>query len=83
MMGLWKGLGPNIARNAIINAAELASYDQIKVSLLSTGGAAWLGRLAVARGRGVVRCRGPHAGGAGAATRHEGRCVHEFGKEGG
>ncbi len=37
MLGLWKGLGPNIARNAIINAAELASYDQIKVSLLATG----------------------------------------------
>lgn len=37
MLGLWKGLGPNIARNAIINAAELASYDQIKVSLLETG----------------------------------------------
>lgn len=36
-MGLWKGLGPNIARNAIINAAELASYDQIKESLLATG----------------------------------------------
>jgi solute carrier family 25 uncoupling protein 8/9 len=31
LLGLWKGLGPNIARNAIINAAELASYDQIKV----------------------------------------------------
>ena len=29
VMGLWKGLGPNIARNAIINAAELASYDQV------------------------------------------------------
>lgn len=27
---LWTGLGPNIARNAIINAAELASYDQLK-----------------------------------------------------
>lgn len=27
---LWTGLGPNIARNAIINAAELASYDQVK-----------------------------------------------------
>lgn len=37
LAGLWKGLGPNIARNAIINAAELASYDQIKVSLLATG----------------------------------------------
>jgi solute carrier family 25 uncoupling protein 8/9 len=31
---LWTGLGPNVARNAIINAAELASYDQIKESLL-------------------------------------------------
>jgi len=27
---LWTGLGPNVARNAIINAAELASYDQVK-----------------------------------------------------
>ena len=25
--GLWTGVGPNIARNAIINAVELASYD--------------------------------------------------------
>lgn len=25
--GLWTGVGPNIARNSIINAAELASYD--------------------------------------------------------
>lgn len=32
---LWTGVGPNIARNAIINAAELASYDQIKQSLLA------------------------------------------------
>ena len=35
--GLWKGLGPNIGRNAIINAAELATYDQIKSSLLASG----------------------------------------------
>lgn len=27
---LWTGLGPNVMRNAIINAAELASYDQVK-----------------------------------------------------
>ncbi len=27
--GLWKGVGPNIMRNALINAAELASYDQV------------------------------------------------------
>lgn len=35
---LWTGVGPNIARNAIINAAELASYDQIKQTLLRTPG---------------------------------------------
>ncbi|ACO61286.1 mitochondrial carrier family [Micromonas commoda] len=34
---LWTGLSPNIMRNAIINAAELASYDQVKSSLLSAG----------------------------------------------
>eukprot|EP00955_Chlamydomonas_euryale_P080932 363500-Chlamydomonas_euryale.AAC.15 len=37
LLGLWTGLGPNVARNAIINAAELASYDQIKSSLLASG----------------------------------------------
>eukprot|EP00270_Netrium_digitus_P018378 TRINITY_DN6975_c0_g1_i3.p1 TRINITY_DN6975_c0_g1~~TRINITY_DN6975_c0_g1_i3.p1 ORF type:complete len:328 (-),score=68.30 TRINITY_DN6975_c0_g1_i3:166-1149(-) len=34
---LWTGVGPNIVRNAVINAAELASYDQIKQSLLKAG----------------------------------------------
>ena len=28
--GLWTGVGPNIMRNATINAAELAAYDQFK-----------------------------------------------------
>jgi len=28
--GLWTGLVPNLFRNSIINAAELASYDQYK-----------------------------------------------------
>ncbi|KAE9447708.1 hypothetical protein C3L33_20389, partial [Rhododendron williamsianum] len=35
---LWTGLGPNVARNAIINAAELASYDQVKETLLKIPG---------------------------------------------
>ncbi|PIA60524.1 hypothetical protein AQUCO_00300192v1 [Aquilegia coerulea] len=35
---LWTGIGPNIARNAIINAAELASYDQIKQTILKVPG---------------------------------------------
>ena len=34
---LWTGLGPNVARNSVINAAELASYDQVKSSLLAAG----------------------------------------------
>ncbi|KAE8696535.1 Mitochondrial uncoupling protein 2 [Hibiscus syriacus] len=35
---LWTGLTPNIARNAIINAAELASYDQVKQTILKLPG---------------------------------------------
>ncbi|KAB2087476.1 hypothetical protein ES319_A04G107400v1 [Gossypium barbadense] len=35
---LWTGIGPNIARNAIINAAELASYDQVKQTILKIPG---------------------------------------------
>ena len=29
---LWTGVVPNVARNAIINAAELASYDQARLT---------------------------------------------------
>ncbi|XP_069496237.1 putative mitochondrial transporter UCP3 [Ambystoma mexicanum] len=32
--GLWKGTLPNIARNAIVNCAELVTYDVIKEALL-------------------------------------------------
>jgi solute carrier family 25 uncoupling protein 8/9 len=32
--GLWTGWSANVARNAVINASELASYDQIKSYLL-------------------------------------------------
>ncbi|XP_027109990.1 mitochondrial uncoupling protein 2 isoform X2 [Coffea arabica] len=38
LAALWTGLGPNIARNAIINAAELASYDHVKESILKFPG---------------------------------------------
>lgn len=38
LTALWTGLGPNIARNAIINAAELASYDQVKQTILKLPG---------------------------------------------
>ena len=33
MTGLWRGLGPNVARNAIVNAAELASFDQVDLPI--------------------------------------------------
>jgi len=32
--GFWKGVGPNIVRNATINAAELATYDQVKQTVM-------------------------------------------------
>ncbi|KAG9351447.1 hypothetical protein JZ751_022697 [Albula glossodonta] len=32
--GLWKGTGPNISRNAIVNCTELVTYDLIKDALL-------------------------------------------------
>ena len=30
MKGLWVGWTPNVVRNSVINACELASYDQFK-----------------------------------------------------
>jgi hypothetical protein len=36
--GLWTGVGPNIGRNAIINAAELASYDQARACRRGSSG---------------------------------------------
>ena len=37
LSALWTGITPNIMRNSVINAAELASYDQVKSSLMATG----------------------------------------------
>ena len=37
MKGLWVGWGPNVMRNSVINAAELASYDQFKQMCLGIG----------------------------------------------
>ncbi|KAM9032713.1 mitochondrial uncoupling protein 2 [Sarcophilus harrisii] len=34
LRGLWRGTSPNIARNAIVNCAELVTYDLIKDALL-------------------------------------------------
>ena len=33
--GLWTAWGPNVVRNSVINAAELAAYDQFKYLLLN------------------------------------------------
>ncbi|MEE6473249.1 hypothetical protein FKM82_009911 [Ascaphus truei] len=35
LRGLWKGTLPNIARNAIVNCAELVTYDLIKETLIN------------------------------------------------
>uniref|UniRef100_A0A673AE73 Mitochondrial uncoupling protein 2-like n=1 Tax=Sphaeramia orbicularis TaxID=375764 RepID=A0A673AE73_9TELE len=35
--GLWRGCMPNITRNAIVNCAELVTYDMIKELILNTG----------------------------------------------
>ena len=32
--GLWKGLGPNVVRNSLVNATELVCYDTIKDALM-------------------------------------------------
>lgn len=37
MKGLWVGWGPNVMRNSIINAAELAAYDQYKQMAIAAG----------------------------------------------
>ncbi|KAG6403610.1 hypothetical protein SASPL_135836 [Salvia splendens] len=37
-VGVARWLGPNIARNATVNAAELASYDQVKETILKIPG---------------------------------------------
>jgi len=38
LRGLWTGLGPAIVRNSIINATELASYEQSKEFFVAAGG---------------------------------------------
>ena len=37
ILGLWTGLGPAVARNSIINATELATYEQTKEALVARG----------------------------------------------
>lgn len=34
VLGFWTGLGPNVVRNSVINAAELISYTEIKKFIL-------------------------------------------------
>ncbi|XP_050380788.1 mitochondrial uncoupling protein 1-like [Argentina anserina] len=35
---LWTGIGPNLTRNSVVNAAELVSYDTVKQTLLKLPG---------------------------------------------
>jgi solute carrier family 25 uncoupling protein 8/9 len=55
--GLWVGWGPNVMRNSIINAAELAAYDQFKQLCLSIGMRDGLPmHISCAFGAGFVAC---------------------------
>jgi len=47
-LGLWRGLVPNIARNATINAVEVTTYDQAKHTLKLIGFSSALGRQSLA-----------------------------------
>ena len=38
VLGLWTGYGPNLVRNAVVNATELVAYDQAKQTLLTSFG---------------------------------------------
>ena len=35
--GLYRGLGPNIARNGIVNVCEIVVYDVVKEAILTSG----------------------------------------------
>ena len=37
LTALWTGLAPNVARNALVNATELATYDSFKELFLGMG----------------------------------------------
>ena len=38
--GFWVGVGPNIVRNSVVNASEVASYDQYKEMYMKITGEA-------------------------------------------
>jgi len=55
--GLWVGWAPNVMRNSVINAAELASYDQFKELCLNFGMKEGLAmHISCAFGAGFVAC---------------------------
>jgi len=55
--GLWVGWAPNVMRNSVINAAELAAYDQFKQICLGIGMPEGLPmHISCAFGAGFVAC---------------------------
>jgi solute carrier family 25 uncoupling protein 8/9 len=57
MKGLWVGWAPNVMRNSVINAAELASYDQFKELCIGMGMPEGLAmHISCAFGAGFVAC---------------------------
>lgn len=61
---LWTGVGPNIVRNVAVSTSALASYDQIKETLIRMGARVAARVVAVRRGRlaGLSRKGGAHRG---------------------
>lgn len=45
LLGFWAGLGPNISRTFLVNAAELGTYDQVKGMLIPYVGSGFLSFL--------------------------------------
>ena len=45
VLGFWAGLGPNISRTFLVNAAELGTYDQVKGMLIPYVGSGFLSFL--------------------------------------
>jgi hypothetical protein len=54
ILGFWAGLGPNIARTFLVNAAELGTYDQAKSMIVPHTGDNFVGHLGASTVAGIA-----------------------------
>jgi hypothetical protein len=54
ILGFWAGLGPNVARTFLVNAAELGTYDQAKSMITPYTGDNFVGHLGASTVAGVA-----------------------------